>query len=661
MRTTATAYVLSIIFLLSFHTSNGASSQSKKDSLQSLVHTATVDSLKADAYNALALLVKNSSPDSALVFADSAASVSIKASYTDGIAAAANNAASVYMSQGDYSKSIEKYLLGVKLIENKNRPRDLAGFYLNIGTIYLMTNNFSQALDYYQKAQTTFQALKDNQGLFLVYNNMSMIYGEQKNYPSSLDYAQRALKVAETQHNQENTMMVSLNIGETYYWLGNYQDALTYTVRALNYYQIQNNQLLLSAAHLLVGKIKEAQHAIPQAIAEFNLTVAIATKTNNKEDRKEAYQNLAHAYEALGNYKSAYTYKSLYASLKDSLLNEQSSKQINELQAKYDLVSKNKEISLLNKDKALKAIELERDKSVVSRQRIILTALIAGFVFLAIGLAFVFRLYSQKKKAALELAQAYEQIEKKNTLITESINYAKKIQDSLLTDQRIIKQQLPNAFIYFQPKDIVIGDFYWYAQKEGRIFFAVADCAGHGVPGAMMTMIAHALLNEVIQELTTFEPTAMLVALNRRILAMPHSTGEAEHSSGIAISLMVLDTECIQIATAHQSVYRFTDAGMVEITGPTLAVGGIKDEGVFKACTFPRKEKAFYYFASDGFQDQFGGPKRKKFMKQPFQELLHQLSALTPDDQQSKLSQVFTEWKGQHEQTDDVLIAGFSV
>ena len=175
-------------------------------------------------------------------------------------------------------------------------------------------------------------------------------------------------------------------------------------------------------------------------------------------------------------------------------------------------------------------------------------------------------------------------------------------------------------------------------------------------------MIGHSLLNEIINDLSIYEPIEILTQLNRRIQAMPYSTkGVVEQSSEIAMSLMVLSEDKVQLATANQSVYYFRGAGMEELHGPPTSLGGITDESSFSQIEFARGNNTQIFFATDGYQDQFGGPKRKKFMKLIFQQLLTKVASVDHLTQKLELNEQFIAWKGLNEQTDDVLVVGFKV
>ena len=628
---------------------NSTQANSKVDSLNHLLETNLADTQRVNIYNGLCWEYRNTDIAHAIAYGDTAILLAEKLNFIQGKATAYNKRAVLHMDQGQYAEALSKMLKALAIVKVISPRYKLAVTYLNIGTIYFMLGDHAKdALDYFFRAEEIYLKLNDRDELAKVYANIAGVYGEAKQYQQALDFSFKGLKIAQELSKTDDLLILEINIGDTYFRLNNLKDALSHTLKAEQLSMSTSNRFLQSATFLQLGKIYQAQNKYSQALIYFSKAVHVSVLTGNKEDRKEAYAQLANTYAMLYDYEKAYRYQQAFSDLKDSLLTEQNTRQITEMQSKYDVESKNKEITQLNLEKRL--------------QRNALIAMVAGLALLVIGLAVVVKLYRDNKRTAEKLEVAYAQIEKKNIQITDSITYAKKIQDAMLSGEYSLKQHLQSAFVFFQPKDIVSGDFYWLTKKDDHLFFAVADCAGHGVPGAMMTMIGHSLLNEIVNDLSVYEPIAILTQLNRRIQAMPYSSkGGVEQSSEIAMSLMVLKPTAVQLATANQTIYYYRGNGLEELQGPAASLGGVADENTFSQVEFERGKDLQVFFATDGYQDQFGGPKRRKFMKLVFQKLLLEIAPLEPSAQKAKLAEAFLTWKGEHEQTDDVLVAGFRI
>lgn len=269
----------------------------------------------------------------------------------------------------------------------------------------------------------------------------------------------------------------------------------------------------------------------------------------------------------------------------------------------------------------------------------------------------------EKKNA--EISDQKEVIEQKNKSITDSILYASRIQSAVLLPASLMNDWGIENFILFMPKDIVSGDFYWGSRRKGKLVIAAADCTGHGVPGAFMSMLGNAFLNEIVN--TTAEPDAAVI-LNAlrdeviRALKQKGVTGEAR--DGMDIALCVIDPETLTgtFAGANNPMYLVRDRELIKIPADRMPIGiHVVAEKPFTSQSFALKKGDNVYLFTDGYADQFGGPAGKKFMYKPFQELLVSVSDKSPAEQQEILTKTFTEWQGENEQVDDVLVMGFRI
>ena len=254
-------------------------------------------------------------------------------------------------------------------------------------------------------------------------------------------------------------------------------------------------------------------------------------------------------------------------------------------------------------------------------------------------------------------------------MITDSISYAKRIQEAMLPSLDLIKTFLPESFIYFKPKDIVSGDFYWFYEHNNRLYLAVADCTGHGVPGAFMSMIGSTLLNEIVIDKEESVPNEILEKLNIGVIKAlnqnSETTGQTQ-DDGMDITLCCLDfnTNKIEIACANHSAYIIDGEDINLIQGDLLSIGGMFTNVAYRKFTnhvFPLKKGMQLYMFSDGFQDQFGGPKNKKFLASKFKDLLFQNRNIEMQEHTDILDITFETWKGRNRQIDDVLVLGISI
>jgi serine phosphatase RsbU (regulator of sigma subunit) len=332
---------------------------------------------------------------------------------------------------------------------------------------------------------------------------------------------------------------------------------------------------------------------------------------------------------------------------------------ITELQTKFETENKEKEIVLLNKEKNLKDIELKNNR----------TILIISFVGLAaISLFLVLLIFSYKQKQKInaeinlknqKLEIAYNVVEEKNREITDSINYAKRIQNAILPPRKLVKEYIPDSFILYKPKDVVAGDFYWMEQKEDKILFAAADCTGHGVPGAMVSVICNNGLNRSVREYGLIDPGKILDK-TRDVVISEFEKSEEEVKDGMDISLCALDfkNQTLCWAGANNPLWIIRNSEIVETKSDKQPIGVVDNPQPFTTHKIELQKGDVIYVFTDGFQDQFGGERGKKFKSANFKKLLLSIYSEPMGKQHEILDKTFEDWKGSLEQLDDVCVIG---
>lgn len=267
------------------------------------------------------------------------------------------------------------------------------------------------------------------------------------------------------------------------------------------------------------------------------------------------------------------------------------------------------------------------------------------------------------------LQEAQEELEAKradleyiNKEITAGITYARRIQQAILPDNRLIKKALPNSFIFYRSKEIVSGDFYWFDQIGTKAILSAIDCTGHGVPGAFMTVIGYTQLNHIVNELDLIDPGEILTELDERIqTVLKQGNKESTTQDGMDLSLCVFDTynKKLEFSNAMRPLYLFRDGELQKFKGDRNPIGGtqVKDKS-FSTQSVNIQDGDMIYFFTDGYPDQFGGEKGKRLMTRNFVNLLNEIHTLDVEEQHKRLGDNFDAWKGDVEQTDDVLVIG---
>jgi serine phosphatase RsbU (regulator of sigma subunit) len=276
----------------------------------------------------------------------------------------------------------------------------------------------------------------------------------------------------------------------------------------------------------------------------------------------------------------------------------------------------------------------------------------------------------QKEELQLQselLVKNNDELSRTNRLIQDSISYAKRIQDAMLPIQTTIRKFLPDSFVLFKPKDIVSGDFYWFVEQNGVYYIAIADCTGHGVPGAFMSMIGTTLLNEISNEKPNQKPSVIIEKLNKGVITALNQNKDGNPDSqddGMDITICAINPaeQSIQIACANHVVFvMHKDKDSVDaIEGDICSVGGLfsaEDKG-YTNHEFRYKPGMCVYMFSDGYQDQFGGEHNKKFMASRFKDLLFEHKDLPMNEQKEILDKTFEDWRGTQRQIDDVVVFG---
>jgi serine phosphatase RsbU (regulator of sigma subunit) len=270
-------------------------------------------------------------------------------------------------------------------------------------------------------------------------------------------------------------------------------------------------------------------------------------------------------------------------------------------------------------------------------------------------------LETQVQERTHEISEQKKLIEEKNKDITDSISYAKRIQEAILPEPELLNRIFPEAFILFKPKDIVSGDFYWFTEAGSKKIFAAADCTGHGVPGALMSMIGCNILNKLVPEQGITQPDLILNRLHEEIRsALRQKDKNSDTRDGMDIAVIAVENGQLQYAAAHRPLYLVRNGTLEEIKADKFPVGGIQTEEkrVFTNHVLTLQTGDAVYLSSDGFADQFGGESGKKLMTKHFKELLLKISKQGMQEQKQALDEAIEKWKGSREQVDDILVVG---
>ena len=575
----------------------------------------------------------------------------------------------IYMRLSNYQKATDCFYTCINYAEKENDSLKIHDGFEHLGSVAFYRKDYKNAIKFYKNALVFCTSSIYARYYITTLDNIGLGFLNIQQFDSALFYQKKSLILLEQLNDSTLLAESYLNIGSTLLDLKKFKEAEIYFKKAheinltlKNDYAIQLSNLHLGKVYLSIGDYKKAQPYL-----EKSLALAKQLKISNKI--QNAALSLTDLYNMLGEYKkSSFLYKELVDLMAEDAI-EENTKAINELSAKYETEKKQKEIQLLTQDKQLKENIIQKDKYV----KVFVGSI--AILLLLLSLIFIFRFKEKKKdnnlliekneaialqNKEIELQKTY--IQQKNTEITDSIMYAKRIQASVLPSNSLLKKLLPNSFLYFKPKDIISGDFYWIAENHHYIYFAVADCTGHGVPGAMMSMLGASLLNQIIINSKVESPNDILKELHFSVVKTLNENMQNHNSKdGMDIALIRIDTKNKKIlyAGAGRHLYVIKNNELKIFKPDKYSIGGIFDANTINftlheiECNIPTQ----LYLFSDGVPDQFGGPFGKKLMVKQLQEILISSSNFSINEQEEFFKHKFEQWKLDIEQTDDVTLA----
>ncbi len=587
--------------------------------------------------------------------------VKMKESINDrkGMSSGYNNLGNIYDNLGDYKTALGYHLKSLKIREELKDKSGISMAYNNIGNIFKSLKREEEALNYYRKSLTLNTELHDNIGIGNARSNIGDLYFNKGNYTEGLVNYSKALQARELVGDKQGIAESYYKIGTVYLEMRDTKEALKYELKSFSLYQKLGNQTGIAESAGGLGNLYMAKNDFQNAHYYLDLMLKLSRKIKFQEGIKNSYQNFASLYKEQKQFEKALEYTTLYNGIKDSMLNTDNFKQVTELNTRYETDKKEKEILLLTKDQELNA-------KIIRQQQLVRWGLIGGLILLFVSIFSVYRRYRFKQKANNLLEEQNEEIRKKNELITDSIDYAKTIQEAVFPAVIQIQKLFPESFILNKPKSIVSGDFYWVNKIGNQLVCAVADCTGHGVPGAFMSLLGFNMLENEIKKSSSVEPALILDNLNKEMIKSLSKEGDEIAKHGMDISLISIDshTNMLNFAGAHNSLYIIRNMQLTELKANKKGIGSIdkNPEAHFTNHIFQLEKGDMVYLHTDGFPDQIGGPNRKKFFYPPFKELLTSISKLEIQTQKEKLIEAHLQWQGEKmEQTDDILIMGIKI
>jgi serine phosphatase RsbU (regulator of sigma subunit) len=575
-----------------------------------------------------------------------------------------NDMAMVYYNSNRIDSALSYFIIATNIRQQIGDSAGLAVSSNNIGQIYKSLKDEKKAMEYFNRALEMFRGVGKEFQVALVLNNIGNIYDDVKNYKEALRYYLESLAILEKLEKKKYIAQFKMNIGNTYKNLGQLEKAEQFLNESANMMEALGDK---SGLCRVLGSIADFYFFVnktEKAKAYNEKCIPLAIETGDMEILKNAYFSMSKCYERIGDYKLAHYYYLEQDAIQDSLAELTSQDLVKKMSMEYETEKKELQIKGLQSEQALSKAEAGRQKT---QKMLLLTGLVAA---LLVGILFLYG-FVQKRKDNQVIALQKEEVEKQKELleernkdITDSINYAKRIQHAILKSEEHVSQHLPPHFILFKPKDIVSGDFYWALEKQDHLYLAAADCTGHGVPGAFLTMLGASFLNEINANEKLLSTAEILDKLRDKMIKELGQTGaEGENKDGMDISFsrLNLKTKELQWSGANNPLYYIQNKQMKEIKGDKQPIGHYTDMKPFTNQELQLGPGDSFYLFTDGYADQFGGPQGKKFKYKQLQQLLLKNIHLSQEAQKQLLSNTFEMWRGGLEQVDDVCVIGVTL
>lgn len=529
------------------------------------------------------------------------------------------------------------------------------------GLVYFYMVDFNAAIEHTQEALAIFVELRDTANIAANLDNIGLYYSNLKQYDSAFSYHLRSLPLFEELGDSTQLLICYNNLGSTLTRNGQFEPAEIYLTKGLEIARILKDQYrevtVLQSLGQLYDSARNEVKLLEVALPGYEMAVQL----NNNFYAQSFAELLADSYYRQQQFEPAAKFYKISNQLRQVIYDEDIAAAAAEASRKYQTAERKKQIELLEADNVARTAQNERDS--------LIKWIIGGVVIvLLIFSAFVVRNYYRKKRhnqllqdqnEAIEQQKA--EIEVKNEEITDSISYAKRIQNAVLPTSERLNALFPQNFIYYRPRDIISGDFYWAAEgRNGMRFLAVADCTGHGVPGAMMSMLGTSILNRLIARKNITGPGKMLDALHEELLTTLNATSDSRQvSDGMDIALLMFDPEQkrVVVASADRPVF-YVKSGALEVLAPDkISIGSsLPKNAPYTEHVLEAGDGLSIFLFSDGITDQFGGWDRKKFMTKRLKELVTSSVAMPLEERAELFAKTFDVWKAGMDQTDDMTL-----
>jgi serine phosphatase RsbU (regulator of sigma subunit) len=568
----------------------------------------------------------------------------------------------LYRLQDQNTTALNLLLQAMYLYKELGQEKELGHTMSLIGDLNRCIDQYSDALKYLGDALAITHKTNDIKEQAFCYSSLGGTYQALKEYGRSFDAYSKGLVIARKINDTMRIIDFNYSIGDLMTDRGKIPEAISYLEEGVRLCNIYGDKYYLGFCRMGLSRAYLRKKNYDRSLEEGLKAYKVGEELNAYGFCSEASEVIFEAYAGKNDFKNAYRYLKIVKDNNDSTMSSSKIKQQAQIEINFRNSYQEKQDSLLRFTQE-KQKDLEHE-SELKQQKMLAFAGIAGLLVALVVALVVYRSYKKVKRSREIINQQKAIVDTKNKEILDSINYARKIQQAIIPTDSEVKNIFPESFIILLPKDIVSGDFYWITEKEQYVFFAVADCTGHGVPGGFMSMLGTALLNEIINDKSIYEPADILDMLKLKIiLALRQSDNMSENKDGMDIALIRYDKRSrkLKFSGANNSLYMIHNDELRELKGDKHPIGFSfnNTSRQFSQAELDVEEGDAFYMFTDGYPDQFGGPQGKKFKYKPLEQALLEIHREPLKEQGEQLFTLHHEWKGRLEQVDDILIAGF--
>lgn len=592
-----------------------------------------------------------------------------------GLAITINSIGFQYKELGDFDMALKNFLEALRIREGINDERGLSQSYNDIAFVYSKMEENEKARAYYQKSVLLGQKMKNYRALGASYLNLGHIYFTEKDYVSAKSYFLKSLEAKKQLSDVRSAIPAYNRLGELHTTIGDLDSALYYFKKGYESLDGTNfngakaqSSYFLARTYIDQGNYAKAEPHAKSAYDVFSSLRSLDMKRN-------VAVLLYKIAKQKRNYKEALDFYVEYKKLNDTIQERLNKKDLFKRQAQFeyekktvaDSIENAKELAIKNSEIRVRKAESAEHQANANKNLLMFVFSILGLLLVAVFAIIIFKRLKLTREQKIiieeqktEVVKAYDELEEKNQEIMDSIVYAKRIQKAILPPDKLVKEYLEDSFIFYLPKDIVAGDFYWMQPISNGVLFAAADCTGHGVPGAMVSVVCNSGLNRSVKEFGLDQPGEILDK-TRELVISEFEKSEEEVKDGMDISLCKVVGHTLSYAGAHNPLWIIRKGGteVEEIKANKQPIGKHPDPVPYNTHTVKMNEGDTIYIFSDGFPDQFGGEKGKKYKSSNFKKFLIQIQIHAMEKQHQLIQEEFDRWKGPLEQLDDVCVIGY--